>query len=352
MDFGLSFLPDSSPAVKSASEYFNEAITLSILADKYGLKTIKMTEHYLHSYGGYCPSPLMFLSAIASRTQQIRLMTGCILPAFHHPIQIAATTAMLDAISGGRLDVGFARAYLPYEFDALNISIDESRERFIETVSAVLALWTGKKVSLETKFFKFKDALSLPEVTQQPYPPVWIAAVNSRQSFAWAGEKGFGLLVTPPMSGSINDLASYLDIYRSSFFENKANNTKKPKIALSVPLLIARDSLKAYKESDIYLQHYLDTWVDATNSWSNVKSNNYPGYTGMANFLKSSTPNSMRNNIRALVGEPKEIIEKIVFIRESLNIDQILWQIDFGGQPLEVSKRSLELFINNVLPYL
>ena len=148
MDFGLSFLPDSNATVKSASDYFSDAITLCILADKCGMKTVKMTEHYLHPYGGYCPSPLMFLSAVASVTKNIRLMTGCILPAFHHPIQIAATTSMLDALSAGRLDVGFARAYLPYEFEALNVNIDESRERFVETVSAVTKLWTTPKVSM------------------------------------------------------------------------------------------------------------------------------------------------------------------------------------------------------------
>lgn len=212
MDFGLSFLPDSTHNIKSASTYFSEAIQLSIAAEKYGLQSIKMTEHYLHPYGGYCPSPLMFLTAIAARTKTIRLMTGCILPAFHHPIQIAATTSMLDALSNGRLDVGFARAYLPYEFEALNVNINESRERFIETVSAVVQLWSQTKVSIETPFFKFTDATNFPEVVQKPHPPVWVAAVNSRQSFAWTGEKGFGLLVTPPMSSDLKELTANLDI--------------------------------------------------------------------------------------------------------------------------------------------
>ncbi|HSW70067.1 MAG TPA: LLM class flavin-dependent oxidoreductase [Gammaproteobacteria bacterium] len=112
MKFGLSFLPDCSPKDKSAIEYYKEALILCDLADKAGLHYIKMTEHYLHPYGGYCPSPLSFLCAVAARTSQIRLMTGCVLPAFHHPIQLAANVAMLDAISNGRADIGFARARL------------------------------------------------------------------------------------------------------------------------------------------------------------------------------------------------------------------------------------------------
>ena len=89
MNFGLSFLPDCSYLNKSAHDYYKEIIKLSCLADKAGLEYIKITEHYLHPYGGYCPNPIVFLSAVGVLTKRIRLMTGCILPAFHHPSYIA-----------------------------------------------------------------------------------------------------------------------------------------------------------------------------------------------------------------------------------------------------------------------
>lgn len=151
MEYGLSFLPDIVEDDYSAVEYFQNALTLSQFADEAGFKTIKMTEHYLHSYGGYCPSPLMFLASVAAITTNIRLMTGCILPVFHHPLQIAANSSMLDAISKGRLDVGFARAYLPYEFSAFEIDMDESRDKYQETIAAVKKLWTEKNVSVASK---------------------------------------------------------------------------------------------------------------------------------------------------------------------------------------------------------
>ncbi len=187
MEYGLSFLPDIAEDSYTAAEYFQSALKLSKLADEAGFKTIKMTEHYLHSYGGYCPSPLMFLASVASITNKIRLMSGCILPVFNHPIQIAANTAMLDAISLGRLDVGFARAYLPYEFSAFEIDMDSSREKYQDTISAVKQLWLEKNVDYKSNFFNLNQVNSLPKPTQYPYPPLWGAAVNSRQSFAWLG---------------------------------------------------------------------------------------------------------------------------------------------------------------------
>ena len=60
------------------------------------------------------------------------MVTGAVLPAFNHPLKLAGEIAMLDAISGGRLDVGFARAFLPHEFRRFGRSPDESVARFRE----------------------------------------------------------------------------------------------------------------------------------------------------------------------------------------------------------------------------
>src|SRR5262245_19626567 len=129
MRHGISLLPDCRPERRSATGYYEDVLAIARLADEAGMHYVKMTDHYLGNYGGYSPSPLTFLAAVAAQTSQIRLMTGCVLPAFHHPIQLAAHAAMVDVLSHGRLDVGFARAWLPYEFAALGVSMDTSRDR-------------------------------------------------------------------------------------------------------------------------------------------------------------------------------------------------------------------------------
>lgn len=349
MEYGLSFLPDITDETYSAVEYFQNALKLSKFADEAGLTTIKMTEHYLHPYGGYCSSPLIFLASVASITNQIRLMTGCILPVFHHPIKIAADTALLDAISQGRLDVGFARAYLPYEFSAFEIDMDSSREKFQQTIAAVKKLWTENNVSCNSAFFNFKEANSFPKPTQAIHPPLWGAAVNSRQSFAWLGEQGFNLLATPPLT-QLDDLLEKLDIYREEFTPNEVS--KKPKIALSLPLLIAEDQDEAETKGNEYLLEYIRVWADAADSWANTSSNNYPGYTGMSYALRQNSPQKMRETHQAVVGTPTSVALQIKEIIKLTNIDQILWQIDFGGQRLDSMMNTLSLFVNKVMPLL
>ena len=349
MKFGLSFLPDATNNVMTAADYYKNALILSKVADQIGFDTIKMTEHYLHDYGGYCPSPLNFLASVAAVTNTIRLMTGCLLPAFHHPIQIAAETAQVDAISCGRLEVGFARAYLPYEFNAFGIDMDTSRERFETAINAVRALWTTKHVSASNAYFSYDKINSLPLVTQIPHPPIWGAAVNARQSFAWLGENGFGLLVTPPLT-SLNDLVAKLAIYREAFVPSETMS--KPTIALSMPLLIRETHEKAEAESDIYLNHYMRVWREATLSWTNTSSNDYPGYTGLAEVLSQNTPQKMRDHCQAMVGDPETILTKTKALIDLLKIDQLLWQIDFGAQPLASSMKTISLFNQFVQPQL
>ena len=347
MDFGLSFLPDVNDKKCPAPDYFKNAITLSKFADTVGFKTIKMTEHYFQDYGGYCPSPLIFLASIASITKKIRLMTGCILPAFHHPIQIAAETALLDAISQGRLDVGFARAYLPYEFSALGVDINTSRDRYEKTIETVKKLWTEKNVSAKTDFFTFSDVNSLPIPTQKPHPPIWGAAVNSRQTFAWLGEKSCGLLVTPPIT-MIEDLVEKLEIYRESFIPDET--IQKPTVAISLPLLIRNNQKEAEEEGDVYLSEYIRVWAKAADSWNTLSSTNYPGYTGLSYALRQNTPKKMRDTMQAMIGTPDFIAEKIQTLSRLTRVDQILWQIDFGGKPLKSAMNTLNLFVSNVLP--
>ena len=83
--------------------------------------------------------------------------------------KIASKAAMIDVISQGRLDVGFARAYLPYEFEAFGVAMNGSRERYAQTIEAVQRLWQQKDVSMDTAYFAFDGANCLPEVYIRGY---------------------------------------------------------------------------------------------------------------------------------------------------------------------------------------
>ena len=118
MKFGIDYFPDAHPDRVSGQQYFADVLDLAEIADDLGYDSVKIVEHYFTSYGGYSPDPCLFLAAASQRARRLRLVTGAVLPVFNHPLKLAGQLTMLDAISGGRLDAGVARAFLPYEFDA------------------------------------------------------------------------------------------------------------------------------------------------------------------------------------------------------------------------------------------
>src|SRR6184192_3427642 len=147
MQFGVQFFPDVRPEEKSGEQYFQEALDLAEEADRLGFSHVRIVEHYFHHYGGYSPNPMLFLAAAAQRTRRARLVTGAVLPVFNNPLKLAGEIGMLDAISGGRLDAGFARAFLPHEFETFGVSLEESRRRFTEGMAQVRLLLENEKAS-------------------------------------------------------------------------------------------------------------------------------------------------------------------------------------------------------------
>jgi len=194
MQFGVQFFPDVRPEEKSAEAYFSEALDLAAEADRLGYSHIRIVEHYFHYYGGYSPNPIVFLAAAAQRTRRARLVTGAVLPAFNHPLKLAGEIAMLDALSHGRLDVGFARAFLPHEFRRFGRSPDESVARFREGMEQVELLLTREDVTHRGRFHTIENTTSLPRPTQQPRPKFYVAALNTPDSFEFAGHMGYSVM--------------------------------------------------------------------------------------------------------------------------------------------------------------
>src|SRR5437899_7303956 len=85
-------------------------------ADRLGCQAIWVTEHHLFD-DGYLPQPLTLAAAIAARTKQARIGTRSVIAPVHHPVELAEQAAIVDIISGGRLDLGLGAGYRVPEFE-------------------------------------------------------------------------------------------------------------------------------------------------------------------------------------------------------------------------------------------
>ncbi|MBM3522354.1 MAG: LLM class flavin-dependent oxidoreductase [Alphaproteobacteria bacterium] len=349
MEFGLQFFPDVGPRVKPADRYFAESLHLAGLADELGYSHVRTVEHYFEEYGGYSPNPIVFLSAVAMRTKRARLVTGAVLPVFNHPLKLAGEIGMLDAISGGRLEVGFARAFLPHEFHRFGVSPDESRARFAEGVEQVRLLLENEKASHEGRYHRFRNVTSLPRPTQTPRPPFWIAALGTPQSFEEAGRAGHKVMAIPLGGGRMKEL---LQLYRERW--DAAGHPGKPTVMLAFHMFCARTRTEAVAAARGPLDAYLRSLVAAASAWTEgLSSADYPGYDKIIAGLRAETFESQVAKGAAWVGEPAMLVEQIERYRESVGgFDVASLQVNFNTIDADTAERSMRLFSEAVMPNL
>src|SRR5580698_5448058 len=237
MQFGVQFFPNFRPSDKSAAEYFAESLTVAEAAETLGYTHIRSVEHYFERYGGYSPNPIVFLAAVAARTRTIRLITGAVVPVFNNPLKLAGEIGMLDAISNGRFDVGFARAFLPHEFRRFGISPDESVARFREGLDQIERLLTEENVTHHGKFHDIVETTSLPRPTQKPRPKFYVAATINEESFAYAGRNGFSVMAIPMAGPTMRPL---LTAYRQAWRES--GRPGNGEIMLAFHMFVDRDA--------------------------------------------------------------------------------------------------------------
>lgn len=346
MKFELNMFPDAGPEQKSGEQYFRECLDLVELADKSGWDATKIVEHYFHPYGGYSPDPITFLSAASQRSKRLTIRTGCVLPVFTHPLKLAGQIAMLDCISGGRLEVGIARAFLPHEFDAFGVSMDESRARFDEGIEAIVRLLTEENVTFKGQFHQFEGVTSLPRPVKPP--KIWIGTVATTQSFIWTGEKGYNLMAIPFIQPS-EKARDHIKLYRETFAANHPD--KQSQVTMVFHLYVAEDGAKAREEARLYLDRYLQTFYDSIKFWEGRTSSAYAGYEHLVNAVKAMTYDRILSEGRALIGDPDEVAAQIRALEGRFgHLDELSLQVNYGYMDFEKAQRNVRLFSEKVIP--
>jgi alkanesulfonate monooxygenase SsuD/methylene tetrahydromethanopterin reductase-like flavin-dependent oxidoreductase (luciferase family) len=349
MQFGLNFFPCLSPAEKPADQYFREAMHLIGLADELGYVHIRQVEHYFSSYGGYSPNPIVFLAAAAQRTRKARLVTGAVLPAFNNPLKLAGELAMLDGISGGRLDTGFARAFLPHEFDTFGVSLDESRARFNEGIEQVRLLLSGENVSHTGQFHSFKNVTSYPRPTQKPHPPIWIAATSTPQTFEETGRAGFSIMTIPLEPKRMKELFS---IYRSAW--RAAGHPGNGTVMGNFIMCCLPSRAEAHEIAREPTNGHLRGVATGAAGWlQGASTKDYPGYDRMIAAISKETFEDQIAKGVGLVGTPKEVIEMVrAYNTDVGGLDAASLHVVPSTMPVEAAERAMRHFAAECMPAL
>ena len=161
----------SAGEAANAEQMIDNLRQQTVLAEELGFEAMWLGEHHFGPYGvGDLPNPILLGADLAARTSRIRIGQMANIAPWWHPIRLAEDLAILDNMTGGRVEVGFGRGIWPYEGPQFHPNADprkdrENRELFRETVEVVRGIWTNE-------YFSYRRVqLQLPRRRHRLFPP-------------------------------------------------------------------------------------------------------------------------------------------------------------------------------------
>jgi alkanesulfonate monooxygenase SsuD/methylene tetrahydromethanopterin reductase-like flavin-dependent oxidoreductase (luciferase family) len=299
------------------------------IMDQTGYDCVWLAEHHFNTYS-VCPSINVMASHVAARTRHLRIGMAVSLAAFYNPLRLAEEVALVDVLSGGRVNWGAGRGFDRSEFEAFAVPVEESSDRFRECVEIVLAAWQHEHLSYEGRFWRYDGIEVLPKPLQAPHPPVWLAA-TSLDSIRRAAEKGYDILQDPHATHADigHKRAAYYDVLREHGFPTEGRVIPTARLlSVGTTEQEAEDVARAGA-----------AWT--VSSYSNpTKRAGPPAPHQMA----GGDPVERYLNDVVIRGTPDRVADKIAELRESIGLDYLMCA------PL--SHQSFMLFTEKVLPKL
>jgi len=145
--------------------------------DRIGADLVWFTEHHFVD-DGYLPSWTPVAGAMAAVTERVRFGTDiCLLP-FNHPLRLAEDLAVLDNLSGGRVELGVGMGYAPHEFRGFGLPVGRRVSLMNEGIEVLQRCFAGERFNYHGQRYRFDDVIITPGYVQDGGPPLWIAAMS------------------------------------------------------------------------------------------------------------------------------------------------------------------------------
>ncbi len=164
---------------------FQQGFALVDEAEKMGVDSVWLAEYHFIPFS-VLSAPVTVATAVAARTERMRIGFGVVLLPLGNPIRIAEEIAPLDHISQGRLEFGIGRGTFPEHHDAFNSPYPESRGRFEEYLEIILKAWTTDQFSFEGEHYQCHDLNVRPKPFQKPHPPIRVGLTSAETFPSWA----------------------------------------------------------------------------------------------------------------------------------------------------------------------
>jgi len=340
------------PEDRGQDDVFRNEVEQLTTAEQQGYDAVWLAEHHFTRYG-IGPSIHLTAAHLAACTSRVRIGTAVTILPFFHPIRAAEEIAMLDQLSGGRIDWGAGRGYQKHEFDGFGVPIEKSHLIFREQLEVIQRAWTGEAFAHEGEFFQFPKLQVLPTPVQQPGPPVYIAAL-SPETIDWAADAGYPVLTDQfsPVSRIEENRARYRPRAEAAGVDVAA--TRLPTLR---QVYVGETMAKAREHAAPALLWYYRTLaaVGSPGGKDGTLPDNYTFYRIWGD--DALDPDADREGFLKFLFDECTIIGDAAFCRDKLQehrerygLDHLIsWQ-NFGNLSHEATMASQRRFIEKVAP--
>ncbi|OTN88643.1 hypothetical protein A5819_001124 [Enterococcus sp. 7E2_DIV0204] len=335
MEIGLYSLGDhiANPMTGeriSQQQRINEIIEAAKFADEAGIDVFGVGESHQRYFVGQANQ--MILSAIATQTKNIKLTSSVSVLSTNDPVRVYEEYATLDLISNGRAEIVAGRGSRVGVYELLGFDLKDYEELFEEKMHLLKLLneaTPNERINWEGNF---RAPLQDVEILPQPvrgHLPVWRAVGGPAESAIKAGLDGIPMMLTT-LAGPAPIFKRSVDAYRLALTEAGYDEKEFP-LATTSLFYVAETGSQARKEMYPFLNA----------GWEAIRGGTYP---------KQHFAQSQDSRDTLMVGGVNEIIEKMLYQYELYGHQRFMAQIDFGGVPLDLVKKNIELIATKVMP--
>jgi alkanesulfonate monooxygenase SsuD/methylene tetrahydromethanopterin reductase-like flavin-dependent oxidoreductase (luciferase family) len=334
LQFGAYALPSyHAETDPPQGEYLRNLLDRLAWAEELGFDAIWLNEHHFSPWGGLLPVPPVALAAIAQRTSRVRLGTSVSVLGLHHPIDQAEQLAMLDLISGGRLDLGVGRGSAPHDHEVFGLDYRQAQARTLEALEVILRAWRGEPFSYEGSYFQVPQVQVWPTPEQRPHPPVWISCSSSRESFLWPAERGYNLLTV----GFVKPVPKFAELtraYRDAYPQGQ--------ITTLYHAVVCQDGATARRLGTEAIGRFL----------GQMRQSNELSSTDRRSPVEDLVIERLIDDSRLVAGSPAEVASMLRYLQAEVGFTQVALMFQFGGLSDAIARESMRLFAAEVMPCL
>lgn len=341
---------------------YRNVIEQAVAGDKYGWNAFWTVEHHFLSEFSHCSNPEVLYGAVAGLTERIRIGYGVrLMPSpYNHPVRTAESAAVLDLISGGRVDFGTGRSSTRAELEGFGVDPSKTRAMWQEAIGHVVGCWTNDEYEFSGEYWQMPKRRVVPKPIQTPHPPVW-GATSSEEGHRQVGSLGLGLC-SFAVGVSPDEVKAKVDIYREAVrgCEQPLCSFVNDNAATFTMALCAPDRDKAYELARESFEWYPRTGarqIASMTDWMLERDQSLGSYSYAADMKKIDEEGgldllSLEYLIEAnacVLGTPEDCL-KTCKLYEQAGIDLLLCLVNPYKIPHEAVMQTIELMGREVIP--